>query len=156
MNPDSVVAYHEAAHAVVAIFLGYPIGKVTIVAEQDCTGACEVDYGCAYRVLWGSRSAEDKRDAASVTVGLLAGIAAEIRLTGHYDEHQCSVDTDTAYDLAREVARREADAYYERALKKAKRIVKSQWYRIGLLASALLERKTLTDEEVYAVIGLQP
>ncbi len=73
-------AYHEAGHAVMALYLGRPIQKVTIAAGQSDIGRqhlgmCHIKKG---------RTRASKDWLEDEVLILLAGLVAEARWTGRY------------------------------------------------------------------------
>ena len=73
-------AYHEAGHAVMALFLGRPIDKVTISPGKSAIGverlgACHIKKGR------GKGSKDWLEDEVMI---LLAGMVAESQITGQY------------------------------------------------------------------------
>ena len=80
MDADPVTAHHEAAHAVTAIALGFKVNYATMALEEGYEGS-----------LGHSLPADGTRDAREIPV-CLAGIAAELRLTGSFDLGGCRRD----------------------------------------------------------------
>lgn len=68
-------AFHEAGHAVVALALGRPVHRVSILPGRDELGWCEFRKGVF-------RPSEDWVERETLIA--LAGLAAEARLTGDY------------------------------------------------------------------------
>src|SRR5262245_53569141 len=72
---DEVTAYHEAGHAVVALALGRPVDRVSILPDRVNLGLCEFRKGVF-------RPSEDWVEREILIA--LAGPAAEAQFTGDY------------------------------------------------------------------------
>lgn len=156
MTDQELLAHHEAAHAVVAISLGWEINQVTIVADDDTFGHCQVkDFELYFD---GNRwTGEVKASARQAILYDLAGIAAEMRINGDYDEVGCSSDWGKAYTKARHLTRAcNPQTYLDYALGRTKKLVNSHWQRVTAVAAGLLEHQTLTGEDVYTLAGMKP
>src|SRR6516225_6401066 len=77
MDPpfDPTTAYHEAGHAVVALALGRPIHRVSVLPDGHFLGLCQFGKGVF-------RPSEDWLEREILIA--LGGIAAEARHTGNY------------------------------------------------------------------------
>ena len=73
---DPRTAYHEAGHAVVALALGRPVHKVSVLPNAERLGACEFRKAV-------QRPSEDWVETEILIS--LAGMVAEARVTGSYD-----------------------------------------------------------------------
>ena len=75
MDPpfDAATAYHEAGHAVVALALGRPVHRVSVLPDRERLGLCEFGKGVF-------RPSEDWLEREILIA--LGGIAAEARHTG--------------------------------------------------------------------------
>jgi ATP-dependent Zn protease len=155
MTSQELLAYHEAAHAVVAIALRWEINQVTIIADRDTLGCCDIkDFELYFD---GNRWTEEvKASARQAILYDLAGIAAELRINGDCDEF-CGFDWDSAYTKAKHLTRTgDPQTYLDDALERSKKLVNNYWRHIGAVANALLEHKTLTGEDVYNIAGMKP
>src|SRR5437868_14962315 len=72
---DLTTAYHEAGHAVIAMALGRPVDRVTVVPDKQHAGLC------AFRKTASRPSADWLEREMLIALG---GIAAEARHTGKY------------------------------------------------------------------------
>src|SRR6478752_7313930 len=72
---DPATAYHEAGHAVVALALGRPVHRVSVLPNRDRLGQCEFRKGVF-------RPSEDWVEREILIA--LAGMAAEAQHTGTY------------------------------------------------------------------------
>jgi len=155
MASQELLAYHEAAHAVMAIALRWEINQVTIIAEGDTLGNCGIkDFELYFD---GNRWTEEvKASARQAILYDLAGIAAELRIKGDCDE-LCADDWERAYIKAKHLSRNgDAQTYLDDALERSKKLVNNYWRPIAAVARKLLEHKTLTGEEVYNIVRMNP
>ena len=142
-------AYHEAGHAVMAVLLGRPIEKVTISPAQLATGgsrlgACKIQKG----------QTKPTKDAVEDSVLiLLAGMVAESRVTGRYNQAGAAQDLMMVKELL--TAQR---ATTENAFQKlAKRMVDKTEHLLSepaarkavkLVADELVENETISGRAV--------
>ena len=155
-----VTAYHEAGHAVVAFHLDIGIRRkgVTIVPDHD-----EGNLGCCWTKL-GFRGRPDVEITNTMHVLLerrivvfLAGEHAQrkYRLSSVRSYHADS-DRRNAVDLLSylvpDVTGEEFRLHYKLLSLRAKNMVEVRWPQIVAVANLLVERKTLTPDEVRKVI----
>ena len=88
---DPVTAYHEAGHAVVALSLGRPVHKVSVLPNAERLGQCEFRKGV-------QRPSDDFIETEILIA--LAGAVAEARFTGAYDWAGARQDLRTVRKLA--------------------------------------------------------
>jgi ATP-dependent Zn protease len=153
------VAHHEAAHAVVAVVLDVPLDEVTIVPSGDAAGSTThpsplmVDDPDPYP----TRSSLAKLVKAMAT-GQYAGRAAD-RRRGCEEERKYAADDENAWELLCNYVRVRGatnEAYnrlVQRLRREADRLVAAHWPQVEALARVLLERKTMSGEEVLAVVA---
>src|SRR5580658_7689333 len=72
---DETTAYHEAGHAVVALALGRPVQRVSVLPDRVHLGLCEFGKGAF-------RPTEDWLEREMLIA--LGGVAAEARHTDNY------------------------------------------------------------------------
>ena len=87
---EILTAFHEAGHAVMALSLGRDVHKVSILPNSLHQGVCELKKG---RV----KPAKDWLETEVLI--LLAGLAAEAKLTGQYAWHGAAQDLRMARSL---------------------------------------------------------
>src|SRR5688500_6759282 len=80
---DPATAYHEAGHAVVALLLGRPVHRVSVLPDRERLGVCEFRNPVF-------RPSEDWVEREALIS--LAGLAAEARHTGSYGWEEASRD----------------------------------------------------------------
>src|SRR5215813_5236706 len=113
---SEVTAYHEAGHAVVALALGRPVHRVSILPDRERLGTCE--FGKAV-----FRPSEDWLEREILIA--VAGLAAEARQTGKYAWEGAARDYTYAEGLARQRAggTRQAERLLRRLLAKAEHLL---------------------------------
>src|ERR1700693_5800817 len=87
---DMATAYHEAGHAVVALALGRPVARVSILPDREHLGLCAFGKGVF-------RPSEDWLEREILIA--LGGIAAEARHTGNHSWDAAAYDLVTVRRL---------------------------------------------------------
>jgi ATP-dependent Zn protease len=149
-------AYHEAGHAVAAFFLGLRIGRkrVTVIPDKvkQTLGATHVLSQLRERpdVSVSTRTHVQIENRAVVC---MAGDIAEkkFRPGRHYGGQ---TDLKHAFNLLESISRSDeiTEARLNVAILEARSLVELRWREITAVANALVERKTLTAEQVSEVI----
>jgi hypothetical protein len=134
---DESTAYHEAAHAVMALDLGWPINTVTIVANKYTAG--RLHHGK-------SRLDDGHQDLMGWFFILAAGPIAQ----GRFDPSQPWRDK-LHFELKSQGVK-EAESVPEEFVLSVKEVVQRRWPAIERLALLLLERNTMTGEEIQSAI----
>jgi len=129
---DPRTAYHEAWHAVVALALGRPVHKVSVLPNTERLGACEFRKGV-------QRPSEDWVETEILIS--LAGMVAEARLTGSYDTG--GADRDLRYVRKLTLMRasdRAVDRLEKRMLAKTENLLGDDglWQAVEWIAQELL------------------
>jgi ATP-dependent Zn protease len=152
------VAYHEAGHAVTALTLGIRLRRkgATIIPDEGA-------YGMVWTQLsFRGRPDEEVTDRMHVRlereiVVFLAGEHAqrEYRSSSVRSYHGDS-DRRKAVDLlgylVPDMSSEEFTLHYKLLSLRAKNMVKAHWPQISAVANALLERKTLTADEITELV----
>jgi ATP-dependent Zn protease len=137
--PAEATAYHEAGHAVVALALGRPVQRVTIVADREHLGTC------AFRKAV-FRPSEDWLEREALIA--LAGLAAEARFTGVYELDGAARDRRYVLELAqrRTGDARKAERLERRLLAKTEHLLAQEeiWRAVTRLAAELLRAGTVS------------
>lgn len=129
---DPETAYHEAGHAVVALALGRPVHRVSVLPNRDRLGQCE--FGKAV-----FRPSEDWVEREILIS--LAGMAAEARHTGTYG--WAEADRDLRYVrrlVLQRGSERAAERHEKRMLAKVEHLLADDghWRAVELIAAELL------------------
>jgi hypothetical protein len=155
MKPRPSTAYHEAGHAVVALSLGVPFLFVTVKETDDYLGVMRHPEGYS-EVLANSQYEEfgDEAYKAAAMVSI-AGYAAECIYSGSPGdfmddcyEHDRSSFIDLVMRLGMDTER-----IGLRIAAETRALLESRWPEVELVAATLLERQTLTAQEVENLLG---
>jgi ATP-dependent Zn protease len=132
-------AYHEAGHAVVALALGRPVHRVSVLADRERLGSCE--FGKAV-----FRPSEDWLERESLIA--LGGLAAEARFTGVYALDGAARDRRYVAGLALQRAgnARKAERLERRLLAKVEHLLSREdnWRAVERIAAELLRSGTIS------------
>ena len=173
-------AYHEAGHALLIVLQddypkvlhkvtiaprGFALGFASPVAERDRYAHSKQELEADIVVSLGGRVAEELgmgKQFTGVTNDLQQATKVARNMVQHYGmseklglisygghAHEYSADTQ------REVEQ-EAKAIVDRCYQKAQEILKQHRDKLELLTKTLLEKETLSAEEVYELLGIQP
>lgn len=128
---DPATAYHEAGHAVVALALGRPVHRVSVLPNRDRLGQCE--FGKAV-----FRPSEDWVER-EVMISL-GGLAAEARHTGTYGWAEAERDLRHVRRLLAETTERAAARIEKRMLAKVENLLADDdhWRAVEAIAAELL------------------
>lgn len=142
-------AYHEAGHAVMALLLGRPVEKVTIVPGQLQSGVARLG---ACKIQKGRRKASRDPMEDEVLI-LLAGMVAESRITGRYCQMGASQDLMMVQQLLsanRATNERQLQRLAQRMVDKTENLLSADapTKAIELIADELLEKETVSGRAV--------
>lgn len=129
---DHATAYHEAGHAVMAVILGRPVHRVSILQDSRRLGVCEFGKGAV-------RPSEDWLEREILIS--LGGIAAEARFTGNYSWESAARDQQYVQRLAvQRAGERRAERHQRRLLAKVEHLLANaaHWRAVELIAAELL------------------
>ncbi|WP_417851921.1 M50 family metallopeptidase [Thalassoglobus sp.] len=142
-------AFHEAGHAVMAMLLGRPVEKVTIVPGQMQSGrgrlgACKIQKGMR------KPSRDPMEDEVLI---LLAGMVAESRITGRYCQQGASQDLHLVQSLLSEnraTNERQLQRLAKRMIDKTENLLSGAepTKAIELIANELLKNETISGRAV--------
>lgn len=145
-------AYHEAAHAVVRAKFGFRFDHVTIVPEDDSVG---------HLTLWGYHHEPDAPQDRALPDILIhgtawfSGMAAESRYLasiggpGAEECARCLWTRNGGSDVGRAATIQADPDFYKAAWQAAVAMVEENAEGIAAVASALLDRGTLQEAEVF-------
>ncbi|MFO0796380.1 MAG: hypothetical protein U0804_02825 [Gemmataceae bacterium] len=128
---DPETAYHEAGHAVVALALGRPVHRVSVLPNRDRLGQCEFGKGVF-------RPSEDWVER-EVMISL-GGLAAEARHTGTYGWSEAERDLRHVRKLLAQTTERAAARLEKRMLAKVENLLADDghWRAVEQIAAELL------------------
>jgi ATP-dependent Zn protease len=139
LEDQTATAYHEAGHAVLALYLGRPVHRVSILPNQLRLGQVELTRGMA-------RPPKDFVEDESIF--LLAGMVAEARHTGAYSHGHAGADLRAVRELiaTRAATERQAEKLERRFLDKTEYLLDDPalWMAVELLVAELLAKKTVS------------
>ncbi|MEX1097488.1 MAG: hypothetical protein WED34_15690 [Planctomycetales bacterium] len=140
MSPDQIAtAYHEAGHAVMALALGRPVHRVSVLPNHLHLGHCDFSKG-AFRPT--------KDELERETLILLAGLAAEARRMGRYAWEAAEHDLRCVRSLTRTRAadERQAERLERRLLDKTEHLLNQPgaWTATERIAEELLRKTTIS------------
>jgi ATP-dependent Zn protease len=153
------VAYHEAGHAVAAVVMKIPLKRVTIVPEGDSSGTAtlqEPSTRVRKQLNYGLSEGPCAKDTIERrVVFVLAGDAAEKKLLRSCtDQVNNESDLRTAEELVQQICHSDEEyhAYFSLLLTRTLVLVDRNWSPIENVASALLERSTLSGRVVKRIV----
>lgn len=146
-------AHHEAGHAVVAFLLGFRVTSATIVPGSDYAGM--VVYRPRGKVDLKSATAVMRIKAEDWIISILAGDIAQRRYDPRSSRHwHGTADRSHATDIALSLcgSGESATAYLAWLSIRTKDMVHGRWPIVEKIATLLLERKTISGDELRAAI----
>jgi ATP-dependent Zn protease len=161
-RPAMTVAVHEAGHAVAAVHYGIDFDHVTIIPNAEFHQGGRVKLNPVPEYASSSKTKNDPpaiRFWENYLVMTLAGPAAHKKRHPHAHWGGYAIgDIGQASRLIEDMHsdRDVRNAYYKYIEARAKAFVETYWYAIEAVATALVERGTLSDEEVRAIAGYVP
>jgi hypothetical protein len=140
-NPSHAIAtaYHEAGHAVLALALGRPVTKVSVLPNHLRMGQCDIQKGTF-------RPSKDLLETDILI--LLGGPAAEARHTGRFCLEGAAQDLRGVRSLVkrRAAGERQIERLERRMLDKAEHILGQPgiWLAVERIAAELLRCSTIS------------
>jgi ATP-dependent Zn protease len=153
MAKDTTTAYHEAGHAVVAFFMRHRIEFATIKPTAEYQGL--VKSKPRGKLDLDSATPAMRIKLEDVLIMLLAGDIAQRRFAPRSSRNwQTTEDRQTAADLALSICGtgESATAYIAWLTIRARDIVHGRWSLVERVANALLERETISGEDIRTLI----
>ena len=135
---DETTAYHEAGHAVIALCLGRPVHRVSVLPNRDRLGQCEFAKGRF-------KPSEDALEREILIA--LAGFAAEAKHSGKYHMEGANQDLRYVRRLVLErKSERAAPRYEERMLSKVEAMLADDatWRAVELIVAELLKHGVIS------------
>lgn len=158
----TVVAYHEAGHAVVAKCLGVAVRRATIIPEDGSAGHVlhtRMSRKMSEAIEFADRFSLSRLQAEKRVMVSLAGELAQRRFDpnsvhpdhgagdrehiAHILERYAGCDSDGVIDMRK---------HYALLEEWTDQLLAQKWYLVQAVADALVERRTLSKQEIYDVI----
>jgi ATP-dependent Zn protease len=144
MTDIRCTAYHEAGHAVIAYRLGYQVEKASIIRRRGTLGRVHVQ----------PRTSPDDIKinlAGQLAEALVNANGGDIQLGSIGDWQNARRNARKFVDLGF-IGRREKDVLIEELLHDTRALVHRDREAIAAVAEALLERKTLTGDDIRRIM----
>jgi len=148
MNPEYIVAHHEASHAVASCLMHKPFKNVTIIPDKDTLGAL------THYKVWVNPEIENRSLAISTVKAYificLAGPVSEDILKVKKPKSKKTIyykcDWTDVVNMAVEICgnMEQTQALVDFMYIQTKGIIKVSWKAVRLVAKNLLEHKTLS------------
>jgi len=155
MRDKRSTAYHEAGHAVAKVHFGLKIKKATIVEGEGYLGCVDGRRATNRSIEYDDSGRVQLRAERDIIVSL-AGVAAQREfMPQSVRRHQWRSDFEHAMDLLWRIAsKKELPTYFKLLDIRSREFVKRRLIRAQIegVAKELLIRKTMTGEQVKAVI----
>ncbi len=150
----TATAYHEAGHAVMALSLGRPVQKVTVIPGKTTAGGVRLGV-CEMQK---ARSKSSKNWIDDEVLVLFAGMVAEARYTGQYCRQGASQDLRAIKRLLLHRARdeRQLERVQQRLLAKTEHLLDDAGHALAIewIARELIERGTVSGRAVRHFFNL--
>ena len=146
-------AYHEAGHAVAAVYYRTRLKRATIIPEGDTTGHC-LQLPPSLRGIDIEPTLRLEGLARDRVMVSLAGRAAQLKFWSRGTRfYHARSDYERAVDLLGRFTRttEELEAYMKLMVIRARYFIETWWPQISAVAEALLREKTLTGAQVKAI-----
>lgn len=136
---EIATAYHEAGHAVLALALGRPVNRISVLPNQVRLGQCDIQKGSF-------RPSKDLLETQILI--LLGGLAAEARHTGRYCWEGAAQDLRGVRSLSQRRASgpRQVERLERRMLDKAEHLLDQPgvWLAVERISAELLRCTTIS------------
>jgi ATP-dependent Zn protease len=151
---ETIAAYHEAGHAVVAHFQRIKVKQIALIVDVELGILGYTHTGGAPK--WVSRDPTDRlrMNVERFIVMCFAGELAEARFRGEYPRPGMGSDDERAIEISLHICGNEeiAEAFRHYCWCLSRALVAQHWREIEALTTALLERKTLNESDVSEII----
>ena len=150
-----MVAYHQAGHVIAALRKRIPVDEVTLAPDESDPDIMrnyrEPPFCRASQLLVASPSALFRLALVN-----LAGTEAEDRHAGHHDRIAASRERREARRLLSMTGLHpdEIEAMLALQADRARRLVAREWRDVETIARSLLERRTLSEDDVQALLPM--
>ncbi|MDQ3928218.1 MAG: hypothetical protein M3328_03615 [Chloroflexota bacterium] len=150
-------AYHEAGHAVLKVVHHVRLNRVAVVPDEDRGSLGHVAYSVAeafkHRVQHDT-SPDVRARGEVLIISSMAGRLAEARYTGSENLEGAQGDIHHEVDIASYLtgSNEEAELYLAWLYCRARAEVERWWWAIEAVAGELLANKTLSSQDVRAIM----
>ena len=147
-------AYHEAGHAVIGFLIGRPPLSTTIIPDgSGAVGKTEFENGCpeSFKSAFNQSRKKQRRVEVMVVTQVAGCLAQSIKFPERPRDPGDDMDEHLARDLVMERSWQDIDIYLANARAQASALLNEHWPWVEAVAKALIERKTLTGDEVLAL-----
>lgn len=146
-NDVLATAYHEAGHAIVAILLGRPVEKVSVVRNSMRLGVCQMSK---------RKGAPIQDEVETLALIHFAGLISEAKLTGKHNWAGAQQDLIQIRQLARYrgSSEKQVERLQRRWMDKTEYLLSDDqtWIMVERLAKELVERKTVSGRFVVHLV----
>jgi len=151
---DAVVAYHEAGHAVVCLSQDVACHRITIDPEGDTAGSNDHELlGISDDFQYDPQLGDEEKALVSAMICYGGNIAQRRYASRSVHHDHARADRMYAYDLASVVCDTDDELrlWLRLARIRAETIIERRWPAVCAIASALVDRRTLTGAETDAI-----
>ena len=155
MDDIKALAYHETGHAIVSILVGVPFKHVTIIANEEMLGHIKPNsvFSLAVGLNVGNQNEQASDTATRMAMMMWGGDVAEEIYLGHRPKDRSWTDLRDIAEIASK--RSEQPAIWAKDLRReVKQKLQDTWAYVELIATALLEKQTLTSKEVCELLEI--
>lgn len=150
------IAVHEAGHVVLGKILGIPVESATIEPTNQYVGMIVVPGRDELWDFW-QRNGKDHRSLKSAGIALIltafGGLHATEELLGCYDSSDEDADAAFATQLVwATFSDDEAERYIPRMRRQTRRLIRKHSNKIERVAATLVERRSLSTDELDELI----
>lgn len=153
-----ITAFHESGHAVLAWHFGYAFSFVSVERDGDDLGGFMHADPDMFSFSTAREKEKTRRDWVVISQG---GLAAQRLVDPQPTPFAGQADDENAHDILARlglVSPYSGEVELGRALRpfrrRANELVRTRRSHIEALASALVERRRMTDDDVYALLAL--
>lgn len=157
MATKAAVAYHEAGHAVMAVYCRMGLGSVSIIPGEGFLGVCKTSKQPSLAKCDHVSSTEiDRRLNKKIMVAVAGDVAESLHSGKKNPSYAKSKDLAQAFGMANRICGDEEEAYalvdYLTISTRNVLRMESYWDAVTALAKELLEKKKVSGRKAKAII----